>query len=102
MKVCGEMKLAFEQSICVVYLPLFVLVTFSKPHNIFNTMEEFVQVCILGIPLKITNFYDTNFKIQSTCFFFLYGHFLFAQKCICLISHFWWNVFKVIQKTYSM
>ena len=44
------MKTAFEQSVCVVYLLLFVLVAFSRPHNIFfNTMEESVEVGILGI-----------------------------------------------------
>ena len=56
MKICGEIKTALEQSVCMVYLPLFVLVAFSKPHNIFNTMEEFVEVCILGIPLRILKF----------------------------------------------
>ena len=76
---------AFEQSVCVVYLPLFVPVAFSKPHNIFNVMEEFVEVCTLGIPLRISNFYGANFEIQSTGFF-LNANFLFAQKRICFIS----------------
>ena len=54
VKICGKMQTAFEQSACLVYLPLFVLVTFSKPHNIFNIIKEFVEVCILGIPLRIS------------------------------------------------
>ena len=53
VKICGEIKTAFEQSVCVIYLLLFVLVTFSKLRNIFNTMEEFFKVCILGIPLRM-------------------------------------------------
>ena len=66
-EICGEIhvKTAFEQSVCVVYLPLLVLLAFSKPHDIFNTLEEFVEVCTLGIPLQILNFYGPNFRIKQ-------------------------------------
>ena len=56
-----------KQSACVVYFPLSLIVTFSKPHNVFNTVEEFVGVCIIGILLRILNFYGANFKIQPVC-----------------------------------
>ena len=38
-KVCGEMEFVWFTR------PLFALVAFSKPHNSFNAIEEFVEVC---------------------------------------------------------
>ena len=66
--ICGEIKTAFEQSVCVVYLPLFALVAFSKLHNIYNTMKEVVEVCILGIPLRISNFMALILKFSVLVF----------------------------------
>ena len=59
MEICGEIKTVFEQSFYVVYLPLIVLVAF----NVFNTIKDFIEVCVLVIPLRISNFYSANFEI---------------------------------------
>ena len=61
----------------MVYLPLFALVVFNKPH-IFNTMKNLLRFVSL-------EFYGANFEIKFTCVF-LYANFLFAPKRICLIS----------------
>ena len=68
MNICGETKTAFEQSVCVVYLPLFALVALSKPYNIYNAMREFVEVYIIGIPLKISNLMALILKFSPLVF----------------------------------